>query len=145
LRPLLDGEVEQLAELLAVNLLAPYQLSKSLGGAMALRKHGTIVNISSDAAVEPYPGWGFYAASKAALDQLSRVWAAELATRDVRVLSVDPGEMDTQMHADALPDADRSELARPEEVAARIVAMLGDHQRAASGARLAAAAFEVAS
>jgi NAD(P)-dependent dehydrogenase (short-subunit alcohol dehydrogenase family) len=98
-----------------------------------------IVHISSDAAVEAYPAWGGYGASKAALEHMSRTWAAELA--GVRVLSVDPGEMDTAMHAAAIPDADRSALADPRVVARRTAAMIADPARAPSGARLAAASW----
>jgi NAD(P)-dependent dehydrogenase (short-subunit alcohol dehydrogenase family) len=87
---------------------------------MLLRKRGLIVNVSSDAAVEPYPGWGAYGASKAALDHLTRILAAELAGSGVRAIAVDPGEMDTEMHAAAIPDADPSTLARPHDVARRV-------------------------
>jgi NAD(P)-dependent dehydrogenase (short-subunit alcohol dehydrogenase family) len=73
----------------------------------------TIVNITSDAAVEAYAGWGGYGASKAALEHVSRVLAQELAGTQVRVLVADPGDMDTQMHRDAIPDADPSELRDP--------------------------------
>jgi NAD(P)-dependent dehydrogenase (short-subunit alcohol dehydrogenase family) len=103
---------------------------------MALRGAGTVVHISSDAAVEPYPTWGAYGISKAAQDHLSRILAAELQGTGVRVLAVDPGEMDTVMHAAAIPDADRATLARPSEVAARIVQMVEHPDRAPSGARL---------
>ncbi len=143
LRLLLDTECEDLERALAVNLVGPFRLGKVLAGSMALRRRGTVVNVSSDAAVEPYPTWGAYAASKAALDHLGRVWAAELAEHGVRVLAVDPGEMDTRMHADAIPDADRSTLADPDDIARRIVAMIEADQRAPSGARLLAPSFEV--
>ncbi|HUJ60504.1 MAG TPA: SDR family oxidoreductase [Kofleriaceae bacterium] len=138
LRLLLDTECEDLAAVLETNLVGPFRLTKLLAGAMALRGAGTIVHVSSDAAVEPYPTWGAYAISKAAQDQLSRVLAAELAGTGVRVLAVDPGEMDTRMHADAVPDADRGALQRPADVAARIVAMIEDEARAPSGARIIA-------
>ncbi|HEU4610924.1 MAG TPA: SDR family oxidoreductase, partial [Kofleriaceae bacterium] len=101
LRLLLDTECEDLAAVLETNLVGPFRLTKILAGAMALRGDGVIVHISSDAAVEPYPRWGAYGVSKAAQDHLSRVLAAELAETGVRVLAVDPGEMDTRMHADA--------------------------------------------
>jgi NAD(P)-dependent dehydrogenase (short-subunit alcohol dehydrogenase family) len=142
LRLLLDTDCEDLERALAVNLVGPFRLSKVVAGSMALRRRGVVVNLSSDAAVEPYATWGAYAASKAALDQLSRVWAAELAEHGVRVLAVDPGEMDTRMHADAIPDADRSTLADPDSVARRIVAMIEAEERAPSGARLVAPSFE---
>ena len=136
LRLLLDTECEDLAAVLETNLVGPFRLTKVLAGAMALRGAGTIVHISSDAAVEPYPRWGAYGISKAAQDHLSRILAAELAETGVRVLAVDPGEMDTKMHADAIPDADRATLQRPVDVAARIVAMIEADDRAPSGARL---------
>jgi NAD(P)-dependent dehydrogenase (short-subunit alcohol dehydrogenase family) len=76
-----------------------------------------VVNVSSDAAVNAYPGWGAYGASKAALLHLSRVWREELEPEGVIVLSFDPGDMDTPLHALAVPDADRSLLKRPETAA----------------------------
>lgn len=142
LRLLLDTECEDLAAVLETNLVGPFRLTKILAGAMALRGEGTIVHVSSDAAVEPYPRWGAYGISKAAQDHLSRILAAELADTGVRVLAVDPGEMDTKMHADAVPDADRATLQRPPEVAARIVAIL--ESQVASGARVVAPAWGAA-
>lgn len=143
LRLLLDSECEDLEHVLAVNLVGPFRLSKVLAGAMALRGDGVVLHISSDAAVEAYPTWGAYSVAKAAQDHLSRIFAAELAGTGVRVLAVDPGEMDTAMHAAALPDADRSSLADPAAVARRITDMLDDPARAPSGARLSAATWEV--
>jgi len=142
LRLLLDTECEDLAAVLETNLVGPFRLTKVLAGAMAIRGAGVIVHISSDAAVEPYPRWGAYAVSKAAQDHLSRILAAELDGTGVRVLAVDPGEMDTVMHADAIPDADRASLAAPAAVAAKIVQMIEDGARAPSGARLVAARWE---
>jgi NAD(P)-dependent dehydrogenase (short-subunit alcohol dehydrogenase family) len=136
---LIDSECEDLERVLAVNVVAPFRLTKAVLGSMLLRDTGVIVNLSSDAGVEAYPTWGSYGASKAALDQLSRIWASEHAGSRVRVLSVDPGEMDTELHALAMPDEDRSALARPADVAARIIAMLEEPERAPNGARLIAA------
>lgn len=136
LRLLLDTECEDLEQVLQTNLVGPFRLTKILAGAMALRGAGTIVHISSDAAVEPYPTWGAYGISKAAQDHLSRILAAELTGTGVRILAVDPGEMDTVMHAAAIPDADRASLSRPGDVAARIVRMIEHPDRAPSGARL---------
>src|SRR6185369_17167166 len=107
LRLLLDTDCEDLEQALAVNLVGPFRLTKVVLGQMVLRGRGLVVNVTSDAALEAYPRWGAYGASKAALEQLGRVWAAELQETGVRVLAVDPGEMDTRMHADAIPDADR--------------------------------------
>ena len=137
LRLLLDTECEALSSVLETNLVGPFRLSRAIVGSMALRKTGTIVHISSDASVNAYAGWGAYSVSKAGLDHLSRLWAAELAERGVRVLAVDPGEMDTVMHREALPEADPAALARPEHVAARILALLRD-ERVASGSRIEA-------
>ena len=124
LRLLLDTNCEDLTRALEVNLVGPFRLTKALVGSMVLCGRGTVVNVSSDAAVEAYQRWGAYGASKAALDHLGRIWAAELAGTGVRLFSVDPGEMNTLMHAEAMPDADPASLADPAEVAARIVALL---------------------
>lgn len=137
LRPLLDSECEDFAAVLETNLLGPFRLSKAVLGSMLLRGRGVVVNISSDAAVEAYAEWGPYGVSKAALDHLTRIWAAELEHDGVRMLSVDPGEMDTRMHADALPDADPSTLADPADVGRVIAAMIVD-ERDPQQVRLAA-------
>src|SRR5215468_11258172 len=143
LRLLLDTECEDLAAVLETNLVGPFRLTKILAGGMALRGDGVIVHISSDAAVEAYPKWGAYGVSKTAQDHLSRILAAELDGTGVRILAVDPGEMDTAMHAAAIPDADRASLQKPAEVAARIVQMIEDTTRAPSGARLVAPKWEL--
>jgi NAD(P)-dependent dehydrogenase (short-subunit alcohol dehydrogenase family) len=139
LRLLLDTDCEDLERAMAVNLVGPFRLTKAIAGPMVLRGAGTIVNITSDAATEAYERWGAYGASKAALEQLGRVWAAELAGTGVRVFTVDPGEMDTQMHADAIPDADRAQLSDPARVAARIIALVAGEATAETppGARVA--------
>lgn len=123
---LLDLACEDLSRVLDVNVVGPFRLTKAIAGGMLVRRSGTIVTISSDAAVEAYPGWGAYGLSKAALDHLTRTLAAELADTPLRVFAVDPGEMDTDMHRAALPDADPTTLARPLDVASRIVAMIAD-------------------
>ncbi|HEY3234830.1 MAG TPA: SDR family oxidoreductase [Polyangiaceae bacterium] len=138
LKLLLDTECEDLSEVLEVNLVGPFRLSKAVAGSMALREKGVIVHVSSDAAVQAYPRWGAYSVSKAASDHLARLLAAELGEHGVRVFSVDPGEMDTEMHAAAIPDADRASLSSPDQVAARIVDMLVHVEDIANGARLEA-------
>lgn len=134
LRPLLDTDCEDLERALAVNLVGPFRLTKVIAGHMAARGRGVVLHISSDAAVSAYPTWGAYGASKAAQDHLSRILAAELEGTGVRVLAVDPGDMDTDLHRAALPDADPASLQRPADVAARLVTLL---QTAPSGARIA--------
>ncbi len=141
LRLLLDTECEDLERVLAVNLVGPFRLTRVLAGSMALRKSGVIVHVSSDASVAAYPRWGAYSLSKAALDHLARLWAAELSDHGVRAFSVDPGEMDTEMHAAAIPDADRASLARPDDVASKIIGMIEHAERIEPGARLEAAAW----
>ena len=102
------GDLERI---LGTNVVAPLRLIRAaLPHLRAAR--GAIVNVTSDAAVEGYEGWGGYGASKAALEQLSRVLAAE--ETDVRVLWVDPGDMRTQMHQDAFPDEDISDRPTPD-------------------------------
>ena len=136
LRLLLDTDCEDLAGVLEVNLVGPFRLTKIVAGAMALRGSGLVVHVSSDAAVAAYPRWGAYGVSKAAQDHLSRIFAAELSGAGVKFLSVDPGEMDTEMHAAAMPEADRTALQKPEAVAARIARMIQDADRLENGGRL---------
>ena len=133
---LLDTDCEDFERVLAVNLVGPFRLTKALAGPMVLRQRGLVLFISSDAAVSAYAHWGSYGISKAAQDHLARSLAAELDP--VRFLAIDPGEMDTRMHADAMPDADRSTLARPADVAAKIVAIVQTAGSIANGSRLGA-------
>ena len=134
---LLETDCEDLDRVLAVNLVGPFRLTKIVAGAMALRGRGLVVHVSSDAAVAAYPRWGAYGVSKAAQDHLGRVLAAELEGTGVRVVSVDPGEMNTRMHADALPDADPATLADPDRVARRLAALISHPEVfAPSGARV---------
>src|SRR5262245_49383842 len=132
LRLIPDTDCEDFERALQVNVIGPFRLIKAVVGSMVLRQTGVIVNISSDAAVEPYPFWGVYGASKSALDHLTRIAAQELAETSVRFLMVDPGEMDTQMHADALPDADRGSLQTPAAIAQKITLMIQTSDQAAT-------------
>lgn len=131
---LLDTDCEDLERVLAVNLVGPFRLTMVLAGPMVLRQRGLVVFVSSDAAISAYAGWGSYGISKAAQDHLARSLAAELDP--VRFLAVDPGEMDTKMHADAMPDADRTTLARPADVAARLVTLIRTAESVPNGSRL---------
>src|SRR3954469_13962730 len=142
--PLLaDLACEDLEEVMAANRVGPFRLTKVLVGQMLLRERGLVVHLSSDAATNAYPRWGAYGASKAALDHLARIWAAELSGTGVRFLGIDPGEMDTDMHAAAMPEADRGSLARPEDVAVQVAGMIGD-ESIPSGARIEALAWRSA-
>jgi NAD(P)-dependent dehydrogenase (short-subunit alcohol dehydrogenase family) len=143
LRLLLDTECEDLSQVLEANLVGPFRLTKIIAGSMALRGAGVIVHVSSDAAVAAYPRWGAYGVSKAAQDHLSRQWAAEVGELGVRVFAVDPGEMDTEMHALAMPDADRSSLADPRLVARSIAEMI-ESGSIAGGSRVEAQSWRPA-
>jgi NAD(P)-dependent dehydrogenase (short-subunit alcohol dehydrogenase family) len=122
---LADTECEEVEEALAVNVLGPFRLTKALfGGLAASARNGNgalVINISSDAAINSYPGWGAYGASKAALRHLTAIWAEEAKADGVRFVSIDPGDMDTPLHMLAIPDADPSTLKHPEDAAAEIV------------------------
>ena len=128
LLPLADTACEDLEVALATNVVGPFRLTKALLGALtaSARDGGqpVVVNISSDAAVNAYPMWGAYGASKAALLHLSRIWDAELSDEGVRIISVDPGDMDTPLHAAAVPDADPSSLKRPATSACEIADLI---------------------
>ncbi len=136
---LLDTECEDLERVLAVNLVGPFRLTKVLAGPMVLKKRGVFLFISSDAAVSAYARWGSYGVSKAAQDHLARSLAAELDP--IRFFAVDPGEMDTKMHADAIPDADPATLARPADVAEQLIRIIAQSESLTNGARLSAADF----
>ena len=120
---LADFPLPGLLETFEVNILGPVALTQLL--LPQLRQHsGAIINVSSDAAVESYKGWGGYGASKAALDHASATLAAEEA--QVRVWSVDPGDMRTRMHEEAAPGEDLSDLPLPESVVPAFRALLSD-------------------
>jgi NAD(P)-dependent dehydrogenase (short-subunit alcohol dehydrogenase family) len=116
-----DTECEDLERAFATNVFGPFRLTKALMGALAASaregRGAVVLNISSDAAVNAYPGWGAYGSSKAALHHLSRIWNEEHADDGVHFLSLDPGDMDTPMHAAASPDTDPATLKRPEQSA----------------------------
>lgn len=141
LRPLLETDCEALEKTLEVNLVGPLRLTKLLAGPMVLRGRGLVVQVTSDASIAAYPGWGAYGASKAALDHMGRILGAELEGTGVRVVTVDPGEMRTRMHADAIPDADPATLLDPAVVAERVVRVIARVEELPSGARVEAAAY----
>jgi NAD(P)-dependent dehydrogenase (short-subunit alcohol dehydrogenase family) len=128
LRPLADTDCEDLEAALAANLLGPFRLTKALLGALAASaregRGAVVLNVSSDAALNPYPGWGAYGASKAALHHLSRIWHEELQPLGVQVLTADPGDMDTALHAAAVPDADPATLKPPAQAAEELSALI---------------------
>jgi len=143
---LVDTECEQLEEALATNVLGPFRLTRAVLGALrasaAEGRGGVVLNISSDAAVTPYPGWGAYGASKAALAHLTAIWDRELAGEGVRVIARDPGDMDTPLHRLAVPDADPATLLKPEASARELTRVIAAELqgRASRAAPRAAAA-----
>jgi NAD(P)-dependent dehydrogenase (short-subunit alcohol dehydrogenase family) len=124
--PLEHLPLATLDTVLRTNVLAPLRLSQLVLPGMRARGSGLIINVTSDAAIEGYPTWGGYGTSKAALEQLSRVLAAEVAGSGVRVHVVDPGDMDTDMHRAAEPGVDLSHLPGPEVVAPAFVRLLDE-------------------
>jgi len=111
--PLMDFDVPRFGRLFPVNVGAPMVLTQ-LALPLLTTRRGLIVNITSDAATAAYPGWGPYAATKAALELLTRTLAVELRERGVSAVLVDPGDMRTRMHQEAFPGADISDRPLPE-------------------------------
>ena len=125
-QPTLDAyPLDVLEAVFRVNVVAPLGLVQQ-ALPLLIESSGTIVDITSDAAVEGYEGWGGYGASKAALEQLSNVLAAEQEKSGVRVYWFDPGDMRTQMHQEAFPGEDISDRPLPETVVPRLRALLRD-------------------
>jgi NAD(P)-dependent dehydrogenase (short-subunit alcohol dehydrogenase family) len=118
--PLSDYPLDVLEHVYRVNALAPLALVQE--ALPLLAPGGCILNVTSDAAVEAYEGWGGYGSSKAALDQLTAVLAAEHPRH--RVYAVDPGDMDTQLHREAEPGEDLSHLPAPAESVPGLLALL---------------------
>ena len=118
--PLAAYALTALEEVYRVNVLAPLALVQL--ALPRLAAGARILNVTSDAAVEPYPGWGGYGSSKAALEQLSAVLAAEHP--ELRVYAVDPGDMRTQMHQDAFPGEDISDRPPPEDSVPGLLALI---------------------
>jgi NAD(P)-dependent dehydrogenase (short-subunit alcohol dehydrogenase family) len=112
--------LDELRRVLEVNLLAPLALVQE--ALPRLRPDATVIDVSSDAAVEPYPGWGGYGSSKAALDHLTAILAVEHP--GLRVYAVDPGDMRTQLHQEAFPGEDISDRPPPEESVPGLLALV---------------------
>jgi NAD(P)-dependent dehydrogenase (short-subunit alcohol dehydrogenase family) len=137
-----DYPLDALDDVLHVNLIGPLRLAQLVLPHMRARHAGLIINVTSDAAVQAYPTWGGYGASKAALEHASRILAAELEGSGVRVYVVDPGDMNTAMHRDAEPGVDLSHLPGPELVAPAFLQLL--EESAAFGRYEAAALLSAA-
>ncbi len=148
LQLLADTQCEDLERALATNVVGPFRLTKTLLGSLAAaareNRGAVVLNVSSDAAVTPYPRWGAYGASKAALRHLTLIWAQEMASTTVRFISFDPGDMDTALHAAAIPEADVSSLERPETAAREIADTIAAALPACRHEPTATASLEIA-
>jgi NAD(P)-dependent dehydrogenase (short-subunit alcohol dehydrogenase family) len=130
--PLAEYPLDVLARVYEVNVFAPLALVQL--ALPRLAPGAAIVNVTSDAAVEPYEGWGGYGSSKAALEQLTAILAAEHP--DLRIYTVDPGDMRTQMQQDAFPGEDISDRPPPEESVPGLLALIeGSHPSGRYAAR----------
>jgi NAD(P)-dependent dehydrogenase (short-subunit alcohol dehydrogenase family) len=120
-RPALDEyPLDELRRVYEVNVLAPLALAQL--ALPRLSEGGAVLNVTSDAAVEPYAGWGGYGSSKAALEQLTAILGAEHP--ELRVYAVDPGDMRTRMHQDAFPGEDISDRPEPEASVPGLLALI---------------------
>lgn len=120
-----DYPLEMLVEVYAINVIAPlalFQASRDL----LIASDGAVINLTSDAAVEAYEGWGGYGSSKAALDQLSRILAVE--EPELAIYSADPGDMNTRMHQDAFPGEDISDRPPPEDSVPGLMQLIDQRQ-----------------
>ncbi len=141
---LADTPIEEFENVLRTNVTAPFMLTRALVGQMLARGSGSIINVSSDAGAVGYPTWGAYGVSKAALDHMTRVWAAELDGTGVRINSVDPGDMDTAMKRASEPDGDASQWAKPETVTQVFVYLASNEAKEINGKRFLAQQFAIA-
>jgi NAD(P)-dependent dehydrogenase (short-subunit alcohol dehydrogenase family) len=127
--PLAAYRLDVFAHVYAVNVFAPLELMQL--ARPALPDGAIVLNVTSDAAVEAYEGWGGYGSSKAALEQLTAVFAAE--EPGLRVYAVDPGDMDTQLHREAEPGEDLSHLPKPAAVVPGLLELIGHPAQHPSG------------
>lgn len=120
---LADYPLDELRAVFEVNVLAPLALLQALAPWLEKSDHARVVNVTSDAAVSAYEGWGGYGSSKAALEQLSAIWAAESPW--CTTWAVDPGDLRTRMHQEAFPGEDISDRPPPEAVVPGLVGLIG--------------------
>ncbi|MDN4076113.1 SDR family NAD(P)-dependent oxidoreductase [Fictibacillus terranigra] len=137
---LLDYPEEDFAEVIRVNSIGPFLVTRRVLPAMLQRNKGSIINVTSEAGNVGYAGWGAYGISKFALEGLTETWADEVSETGVRVNMVDPGEMDTEMHALAVPDCDY-ELADPNDLVHVFGYLASEASSKVNGARFSAQEF----
>lgn len=134
---LLDYPLEDFRNVINTNLIAPFLLIKKALPAM-IENGGSIINVTSDAGVNGYPGWGAYGISKFGIEGMSQTWAAELEDSGVRVNWVDPGNMNTAMHRAAEPDEDPTQWANPVDVTEVFIYLASDESQNVNGQRFQA-------
>lgn len=139
---LLDYPEQDFEEVLRVNTIGPFLVTRRVLPIMLQKQQGSIINITSEAGATGYAGWGAYGISKFALEGLTETWADEVSESGVRVNMVDPGEMDTDMHALAVPDCDY-DLAKPEDITAVFGYLASDASSHITGKRFEAQSFQL--
>lgn len=134
---LLDYPEEDYEQVLKVNVLSTFSVTKRVLPGMLERNEGSIINVTSEAGHVGYAGWGAYGISKFAVEGLTQTWADELSDTNVRVNMVDPGEMDTEMHKLAVPDCDYP-LAKPEDLVDIFLYLASERSKDINGQRFQA-------
>ncbi|PLR89151.1 SDR family NAD(P)-dependent oxidoreductase [Bacillus sp. T33-2] len=137
---LLDYPEEDFAEVIRVNAVSPFIVTRRVLPGMLQRNEGSVINVTSEAGHVGYAGWGAYGISKFAVEGLTETWADELSDTNIRVNMVDPGEMDTGMHALAVPDCDY-ELADPNDVVDVFLYLASERSKGVNGQRFEAQKF----
>ena len=137
---LLDYPLEEFQAVLNSNLIGPFLAIRKALPAM-IEQGGSIINVTSDAGIVGYAGWGAYGISKFGLEGMSQTWAAELEESKVRVNWVDPGSMNTAMHRAAEPDEDPSQWADPAEVTEVFIYLASDESEGVTARRFQAQEF----
>jgi NAD(P)-dependent dehydrogenase (short-subunit alcohol dehydrogenase family) len=139
---LADFAEADLAEVFRANVIGPVLVTQAVLPHMLARKSGLIINVTSDAAQIGYPGWGGYGAAKAALELITKSWAAELEGTGVRVNAVNPGDLRTEMHQLAFPGEDISDRLDPFTVTDLFVWLATDAAASVTGQRFDAPGFQ---
>lgn len=134
---LLDYPEDEFAEVVRVNAVSAFLVTKRVLPGMLERDLGSIINVTSEAGHVGYAGWGAYGISKFAVEGLTQTWADELKGTNVQINMIDPGEMDTEMHRLAVPDCDYP-LAKPEDVVNTFITLASEPAKGISGQRFEA-------
>ncbi len=135
---LLNIDPDALLETFRVNTVGPLRVTQAVLPHMIERGSGLVINVTSDAARGAYPEWGAYGASKAALELIGLTWAAELQGTGVRVVNVDPGDLQTDMQQAAFPGEDIGDRALPESAAPAFIWLASEAGSHVNGERIQA-------